>query len=199
MTTVSLFGDSIMQSCDARFTEFYGARGIGIAERNYFGGTAACDWFDAASHMTGSLAVVCFSGNMLTPCTQNRGWQLEVTAHDLEHLGAIFAFTGKPALWIGGVGDVGQLENENWRLGMAKAVAAKYAAQGQRYSNAAYALTTPAFDPSERFYQSWLPCQPQDNANGWCWMGVAAIRESDGYHLTAAGQYRFAKAVVDAT
>ena len=193
---VSLFGDSIMQSCDARFTEFYAARGIEIADRYYFGGTAACDWFDEAASMHGDLAVVCFSGNMLTPCTQNRGWQLDVCAQDWEHLGAIFAFTGKQALWIGGLGDVNQLENENWRLGMAKEVAKKY---NQRYVNAAYALTTPALDPSERFYQSWLPCQPQDNANGWCWMGITGVRESDGYHLTASGQWRFAKAIVDAT
>lgn len=192
---VSLFGDSIIQSCDGNFSWYYGTRGISIVDRFYYGGTAACDWFDDAQVMKGDLAVVCFTGNMLTPCTQGRGTQLEVFAHDLDQLAQIFKFMNKPVLWIAGPGNTNELEWQNWRGAISYDVARRY---GQRFDNSSRVLTAAALDGTP-YYQKWLPCQPEDNTQGWCWMGVVNIRNDDGYHLSGSGQRRFAQQIVNVT
>lgn len=192
---VSLFGDSILQSCDGNLTWFYGVRNIQVADKFFMGGTSACDWFDDAEVMKGDLAVVMFNGNMLNPCTQGRGSQLEVFAHDMDHLAQIFLITNKPVLWCGGPGGVGELEAVNWRAAITAEIARKY---GQRYDNSSRVLTAPALDGTP-YYQKWLPCQPNDNNQGWCWMGMVNVREADNYHLTPSGQRRLGERIANIT
>lgn len=192
---VSLFGDSILQSCDGNLTWYYGTRGHQVADRYFMGGTSACDWFDAAQAVHGDISVVCFNGNMMTPCTQARGWQLEVFAHDVEHLAAILTFTGKPVLWCAGPGGVGDLEVHNWRASIVYEVAKRY---GQRYDNSARVLTQRAIDGAP-YFEKWMPCEQDDIDKGWCFMGAVNVREADNYHLTPSGQRRFGQHIVNVT
>jgi hypothetical protein len=176
------FGDSIFVNSYDYVTWYYGERSYST-DHHEWGGTAPCDYFDQlATFPAPTVAVVSWVGNMLTPCTQDRGSQTQVYAQDIDHVAAILAFRGIPTIWVGGPGPVGQTQSQNWLLPIMQNVAAKY---GQRYLNGAEVLTD-----STHTYTSWLPCDSADYALGLCYLGVVPIRDETG-HLTASGARRY--------
>ncbi len=180
-----LFGDSIFYQTDSYFDFFYGLSGYAVAHSEW-AGVAACDYFDLVATMTDpTVAVLSFTGNMFTPCTQSRGAMLDVYAQDIDHLAAILAFRGIPTLWVGGPGRVGTTESANSLLPIYQAVAAKY---GQRYINGSSVL-----EDSTGTYVMYLPCQPADTPAGDCLAdGTAQIRATDQGHLADSGERRYA-------
>ena len=190
---VHLFGDSIFAQTANYFDFFYGLRGYAVAH-NEFGGIAACDDFDWVATMpVPTVAVLSYTGNMMTACTQNRGvaW-LDVYAQDLDHLAAILAFRGIPTLWVGGPAAVGTTESANPMFPIYQAVAAKY---GQRYINGSSVL-----EDSTGTYVMYLPCQPADTNGGDCLAdGTAQIRAADQRHLADSGERRYAEYIAAST
>ena len=182
---VHLFGDSIFSQTATYFDFFYGLGGYTVAH-NEWAGIAPCDDFDpVATTPAPTVAVLSYTGNMLTPCTQNRGAMVDVYAQDLDHLAAILAFRGIPTLWVGGPARVGTTESANALLPIYQAVAAKY---GQRYING-----SPVLEDSTSTYAMYLPCQPADTPAGDCLPnGTAQIRATDQVHLADSGERRYA-------
>ena len=199
---IAVFGDSILSQCQGHLAWEFGTRGHQYVNLSY-PGSACCDWFDDAASRAGDYdkAVVAFMGNMFTTCTTNRGLpgeteqqtQERVLGEDLIHLSDMFAFMGKPVLWVNPPGIVDTNQSVNWRTAKHQACATKWAANGQTYLDGAEVLRTGA-----GLYQSWLPCDAWDTANNRCWLGIAGIREGDMVHLQPSGQHRYSVRIANA-
>lgn len=190
---VAVFGDSLVSSSFAYIAWFLGMRGDSTLNKTW-GGTAPCDWFNEASTVSCDYAIVSFSGNMITPCTKNRGTQAQVYAADMGKLGDIFAFRGIPVLWCSPPGAVGTLESANTFISVNQAPAIKWKNAGQRFDNSAEVLTIGT--GGARYYEKWMPSEYSDIVAGYNYLGVALVREDDGRHLRPSGQRRWAERIV---
>ncbi len=189
----AVFGDSLMGQAGDYLGWFLGLRGHNRAEVYYWPGTAWCDWRDKAIHHSSPARIAAFSGNMITPCTQGRGSKEAVYAADVEEFVAIQVYLGRRNTWLMSTpGPVGTTEAANWTIPILQATAAKYAAYGVRYYDAAHALA------SAGSYPMWVPCDSIDVSLGHCFLGLGVLREDDGAHLRPAGARRWGMAMAGA-
>ena len=197
---IGVFGDSILNNCQGHLAWELGLKGHSMVNMTY-PGQAACDVFDDAANRSGEYdkAVVAFMGNMFTPCTQGREpmTQQQILEADLLHLADMFAFMGKPALWVNPPALVDETQSQNWRTAGHQACATKWAANGQSYIDGADVLRQ-TYQGVANKYTSWLPCDAWDTANNRCWMNIAGIREADGVHLQPSGQHRYSVRIANA-
>jgi len=109
--TVALYGDSLMDQCSNYIRFFLGLRNKNITTiPEYYPGTAICDWLPVLQSGTvkPSLAVFLFTGNFITPCTQNRGDWLKVCVDDMAIAMDYCKWFGVPAAWVIPPATVGQ-------------------------------------------------------------------------------------------
>lgn len=184
---VALYGDSIGEEF-ADYLHFFVGLGRPVRfDRNTFGGTNACDWFDEARRDAATfrpdVVVVLFTGNTFTPCMQSVSfgdpfavaWK---TAADTNRLASIF-----PRADVYRVG-FARTRSQQVELRRGKPAVndlinffLSYSSAGRwRYVDGAQVLMPGGV------YRDVAPCSVIDPPES-CRGGVVRLRSDDGVHL----------------
>jgi hypothetical protein len=208
---VVLLGDSLAQEASPYLERELGDTPL---HEQYWGGTAPCDWLGKdLPARAGSVVVISFTGNALTPCMEDEdGAFLHGTAlvdkywADVGRLVAEIRSTGANVVLVGQpqrgpaatAGTEAALEVE----GINAMYAALARTDGVSFVDAGAAVETPEGD-----FATTLPCLPGEVECGL--LGDNVVRNDDGVHLCqgaspdpcakySSGAYRFAAAIASA-
>jgi len=186
--TVALYGDSLMSQCSQYIRFFLGLRkqNITTIDENY-AGTAICDWLPVitSGDVRPTLAVFLFSGNFITPCTQNRHMDeedvgqrwLDVCIEDMTAAMDACKRLSVPAAWVIPPNDVGTPAQSHpltpyysWISGT----------RGQQWINA-------DSSPAGNVIENGVYVHTTSDGK--------AVRADDNHHFAPDGAMRFANAI----
>ena len=186
-----MYGDSLMVQTADYFGFFLGLHNY-VMQDHFAGGAAACDYLnDMRTSPLPDIAVISFSGNMLTPCTQNRGTQADVYTADYSEMAQFFIQHGVPVKFMSAPTPVGLTEADNLVARVEATVASTFHVG---YYNAADVLTD-----ENHVYRFYVACNQLEITAGDCFLGIVVIRADDMRHLRPTGARRWALRMVDAT
>jgi hypothetical protein len=208
---VVLLGDSLAQEASPYLEQELGDTPL---LEQYWGGTAPCDWLGKDLPATaGSVVVISFTGNALTPCMEDEaGAYLRGSAlvdkywADVGALVATVRATGASVVLVGqpqrGPAATEGTESALEVEGINAMYAALAQAEGVSFVDAGAAVETPEGD-----FATTLPCLPGEVECGI--LGDNVVRNDDGVHLCqgvspdpcerySSGAYRFAAAIAAA-
>lgn len=207
-SAVFLVGDSLAEQAAQYLAPLLGSARL---EARYFGGSAPCDWLEDDLQITeGSVVVISFTGNSMTPCmSDGAGGYLQGEAivdryqTDIAALIDLAHSAGARALLVGQPVHSASLGDEDVVAGVNRVYVELSDAMDTPFVDAGAAVE----NPDGTFAES-LPCLVDEAECGPS--GVNVVRNDDGLHFCpgspppgpcaaySSGAYRFAATIAQA-